>query len=697
VTHPAPPSPKLWSSSLKAPFPTDRWFEDAVIPQIDRVNTTYTYTPNPSYGDGESPFTSFPYMLLARATGLVFALNPLTYAQRAPAGPWDPSSPTMIPGSIIVPPTEQWRLGAVEPLSGRIATAYDFMSVEITYSGSQSGTMVAPIVEGMPYVTTEYAGLTPVLTSESGIQSVNGSSSPGTVGPASRFLLTNAVNEQWVLYASSPITVTWTSASLQASSPFHGFLRAALVSSPMPASSPFVVQNDISVLDANWGAYPRSTTVDATIQGDTATVTFTYQTAGTGNLLMLALPHHMDRLSGATPVKGVSYPFTSGEMQAVQGNEWSLSYSLPTISYEAPRPIDPTKAAMIQASLKNDLDAIGLQIDGSVIIDPYDAFRRFAAMARLAQIADELGDSADGKAARQSLAPWPARWLENNWGNDFVYDTSWGGVVVQGGLKVADDYYYNGYYNDHHFHWGYMLYAAAVIAKQGTGDAAWLGANRHQEALTALARDIANPSPDDPYFPPFRMFDWFKGHSWTLGILHDYLGRDEESTSEAVNAWYALSLYGQAIGDSNMQNVGRILAGMEIAAAQEYWQIPTASTLYPSSFAPIGVADNQHSLITDFETYFGMQDEYMFGIQALPFTPITEELVNPQWMKDTWPTRLQPRLSDGADPLWVGYLYMLQSTYDPQSAWNLMMTAPPQSYLYGNSQTDTLWFLATRP
>jgi endo-1,3(4)-beta-glucanase len=437
--------------------------------------------------------------------------------------------------------------------------------------------------------------------------------------------------------------------------------------------------------------------VDATIQGDTATVTFTWNTAGTGNLLMLAMPHHQDRLSGTTPVSGVSYPFPSGEMQAVQGSAWTLTYALPRIAFEAPRPIDPAKASLVQASLATDLGEVGLTVSGSVITDPYDAFRRFGAMARLAEIGDELGDSADAMSARQALEPWPARWLENNWGNDFVYDTSWGGVVVRGGLETADHFYYNGYYNDHHYHWGYMIYTAAVLAKPGTGDASWLATNGHEDAVTALVRDIANPSPSDPYFPPFRMFDWYNSHSWTLGILHDGLGRDQESTSEAVNAWYAVALYGKAIGDDNMVNVGRLLAGMEIAGAQKYWQIPGASTLYPPEFASIGVADNQHSLITDFETYFGMQDEYMFGIQALPFTPLSEALISPQWMVDRWPQRLQPRLMNGVDEDWRAYLYMMLATYDPASAWNLMKTTPPQSYLYGNSQTNTLWFLATRP
>jgi endo-1,3(4)-beta-glucanase len=697
VQHPVPPSRRLWGAALNAPFPTNRWFEDAALLQRDRVNTTYVYTPDPSYGDGESPFSSFPYMVVARHDALVFALNPITYVPRTPPGPFDPSNPTTIPGSIIDPPTEQMRLGAIESMSTRLITAHDFLSCEITYSGAGGGTMKAPLVEGMPYVTVEYAAMTPVLTGASPFQTVNGSSSPGALGSTDRFVITNGVGEEWVLYASSAIAMTWTSGTLQASSPFTGVLRAALVKSPQPASSPFVVDNDIGVLDANRGVYPTSAKVDATIRGDQATVTFGWNTVGSGDLLMLALPHHLDRLTGPATTASVSYPTPHGTMQAVRGNAWTLTYALPKIDFAPPRPIDPAQTAAIRTAMTNDLGEVGQQVAGYSIIDPYDAFRRFAALARIAQIADELGDAQTANLARQSLEPWTSRWLEGNSTNDLVYDTSWGGIVVQGGLQTADYYYYNGYYNDHHFHYGYMIYAAAVTAKPSVGDAAWLDANKHREAVTALVRDIANPSPADPYFPPFRMFDWFFGHSWTLGILHDGRGRDQESSSEAVNAWYAVSLYGKAIGDDNMQNVGRLLAGMEIAAAQKYWQVPKASTVYPPVLSDIGVAANPHSLMVDFETYFGMQDEYMYGIETLPFTPISEDLINPRWVSDRYDERIKPRFAAGIDPNWVAYMYMMLAAADPKGAATAMAASPPPMYLWGNSQTNTLWFLATRP
>jgi endo-1,3(4)-beta-glucanase len=697
VQHPVPPSRSLWGAALNAPFPTNRWFEDAALLQLDRVDTTYPYTPDPNYGDGESPFSSFPYMVLARKTGLVFALNPITYVPRTPPGPYDPSNPTTIPGSIIDPPTEQMRLGAVESLSTRLITAHDYLSCELTYSGASGGTMKAPLVEGMPYVTVEYDGITPVLAGASPFQTVNGSSSPGALGATDRFVIANGVGEEWVLYASSPIATTWTQGSIQAASPFTGVLRAALVKSPQPANGDFVVNNDIGVLDTSRNVYPTSATVDAVIRGDQATVTYAWNTVGSGDVLMLALPHHQDRLTGPTTVTGFSYPTPHGTMQGVRGNGWSLTYALPKIDFGPPRPIDPGQSAAVRAAMANDMGEVGQQVAGYSIVDPYDAFRRFAALARIAQIADELGDAKTASLTRQSLEPWTSRWLEGNSTNDLVYETSWGGIVVQGGLQTADYYYYNGYYNDHHFQYGYMIYAAAVTAKPDVGDTAWLNANEHRDAVTALVRDIANPSQSDPYFPPFRTFDWFFGHSWTLGILHDGHGRDQESSSEAVNAWYAVSLYGKAIGDDNMQNVGRLLAGMEIAAAQKYYQVPKASTVYPAPLSDVGVAANPHSLMVDFETYFGMQDEYMYGIEVLPFTPISEDLIDPQWVSDRYDERIRPRFAAGIDPDWVAYMYMMLAATDPTAASSAMTAAPPPMYLWGNSQTNTLWFLATRP
>ena len=56
-------------------------------------------------------------------------------------------------------------------------------------------------------------------------------------------------------------------------------------------------------------------------------------------------------------------------------------------------------------------------------------------------------------------------WLEARNGDPLVYDATYGGLVTEKGLYDHDADFGNGYYNDHHFHYGYLLHAAAVAVK----------------------------------------------------------------------------------------------------------------------------------------------------------------------------------------------------------------------------------------
>lgn len=89
------------------------------------------------------------------------------------------------------------------------------------------------------------------------------------------------------------------------------------------------------------------------------------------------------------------------------------------------------------------------------------------------------------------------------------YESGWGGIVDAAGATNVNIDFGNGFYNDHHFHYGYFLSAAAIVAKY---DANWLDTYKTQ--INWFLRDIVNPSPDDPYFPVTRHRDWFAGHSW---------------------------------------------------------------------------------------------------------------------------------------------------------------------------------------
>jgi endo-1,3(4)-beta-glucanase len=46
-----------------------------------------------------------------------------------------------------------------------------------------------------------------------------------------------------------------------------------------------------------------------------------------------------------------------------------------------------------------------------------------------------------------------------------LYDTTHGGIITKDGLEDFGADFGNGIYNDHHFHYGYHIYAAATIGK----------------------------------------------------------------------------------------------------------------------------------------------------------------------------------------------------------------------------------------
>lgn len=119
------------------------------------------------------------------------------------------------------------------------------------------------------------------------------------------------------------------------------------------------------------------------------------------------------------------------------------------------------------------------------------------------------------------------------------------GTYVTG--QALEDYG-NTFYNDHHFHYGYHIFAAAVI---GHLDKTWIAGNK--DYVNMLARDTSNPSAKDTIFPMWRSFDWYHGHSWATGLFASLDGKNQESTSEDMMHAYGLKMWGKVSGNAPME------------------------------------------------------------------------------------------------------------------------------------------------
>ena len=162
-----------------------------------------------------------------------------------------------------------------------------------------------------------------------------------------------------------------------------------------------------------------------------------------------------------------------------------------------------------------------------------------------------------------------------------VYDTVWNGVVSSGGYITGDPLqdFGGSYYNDHHFHYGYFIYTAAILAYL---DPSWLSLNKAW--VDTLVRDAANPSTQDNLFPFSRMFDWYHGHSFADGLFEIADSKDEESSSEDAFFAYAMKMWGHVTGDRSMEARGNLMLSILARTLDSYFLLSSDNENQPANF-----------------------------------------------------------------------------------------------------------------
>ena len=188
----------------------------------------------------------------------------------------------------------------------------------------------------------------------------------------------------------------------------------------------------------------------------------------------------------------------------------------------------------------------------------------------------------------------------------FVHDERIGGVV---GLQAS---YGSDQFNDHHFHYGYFLYAAAVAVADQPALGKQIG-----PVVDLLAADIASPTAQRG-LPALRMYDPWAGHSWASGYSPFADGNNQESTSEAVNAWNGLALWAQVRGRPDVRSTAQWLLANEAAAAKAFWLDPdlSAFTAFRHSFVSLVWGGKRDSA-----TWFSADPAAKLAIQLIPMSP----------------------------------------------------------------------------
>lgn len=345
-----------------------------------------------------------------------------------------------------------------------------------------------------------------------------------------------------------------------------GYLSAAALPDERPES--------LQLLTRHAYAFLQDTRVDWRFDAATSKVetTFTAKTRvmeGADNGPLLGLyPHQWFKNAALEGKLGPSYDSIRGKIHLLAASQFKIERTYHGVLPHWPGIKEGKGANELNDLLKVDMRKRRELIPGRENKDNWrvSAYWQGKGLTRATQLAAVAEQQGDPGARDQLLALVKDRmeWWFGGAGRSYFHVDKGLGTVV----TYPDEFFAVAEMNDHHFHYGYWIRAAAEIALR---DPAWAAKDQWGGMVDLLVADIATPQRGRSDFPFLRPFDPYSGFSMASGVgLYDF-GNGQESTSEAINAWASLILWGEATGNRELRDLGIYLYTTEIDAVSHYW------------------------------------------------------------------------------------------------------------------------------
>ncbi len=316
--------------------------------------------------------------------------------------------------------------------------------------------------------------------------------------------------------------------------------------------------------------FPTNTTTSWSYDPATAKVTTDFlvstevKEGSETNVLMGLLPHQWANLDTNSPTpSGQSYDSVRGELKMLDGNSFTVANTfkgvLPTLPYLAnySSGFDPNKLDEKVGVIEND--ALNPWTDS------YNDGQMINRMIQTARIADQMGDTVGLNKMLATIKERLEDWLSYQAGEVaflFYYNNAWTSL-----LGYPAGHGQDGNINDHHFHWGYFIHAAAFMEQFDPG---W--ADDWGDMVNLLVRDAASSDRNDTLFPFLRNFSPYAGHSWANGFANaNYFGNDQESSSESMQFATSLIHWGSITSNDAIRDLGIYIYTTEQSATEEYF------------------------------------------------------------------------------------------------------------------------------
>ncbi|KAF2711801.1 glycoside hydrolase family 81 protein [Pleomassaria siparia CBS 279.74] len=601
-------------------------------------------------------------------------------------------------------------LGEGTTLSTEKLTAF---SVFANLAPSQDAEPVIslPCVQGMGFVTALYNGATPQLTSGTFFRTLKYVDQLN--GVTYKYQIQLEDESQWLLYITPSASLGAPLFQLQDSATIVG--PESFIGTIQVAKNPTNITGE-AAYDSAAGAYPVDVTISGAVDGSTGSYTLAWDKNGVQNqtLLMFGLPHHVEAFDEqttaaltdiilVTTVKGYARAVLADQITMVESDLPNTVGFAPWIPTNSSTSNSAGRGGTSNTHLSAEALAAVNSVGALELAQDFDAQTRLNSMyysgkglAKFASAIYTLQAMAENTelaaAGLVKLKDAFNVFVNNTQPLPLVYDTVWKGVVSSGTYVDGDTGldFGNTLYNDHHFHYGYFVWTAAVI---GYLDPSWLDAGSNRAWVDTLVRDFANPSTTDPFFPFQRSFDWYHGHSWAKGLFESGDGKDQESSSEDTFSTYALKMWGHISGDANMEARGNLQLAVQARSVRNYFLLSSDNKVQPERFLPNKVTGILFENKVDHTTYFGANPEYIEGIHMIPLNPSSAYTRPATFVKEEWDAYFSNGRAEVVAGGWKSILYANLALIDPVTSYKFF--ADPnfdaQSLDGGASRT---WYIA---
>ncbi len=307
-----------------------------------------------------------------------------------------------------------------------------------------------------------------------------------------------------------------------------------------------------------WRYDEAASLVETTFQATTQVM------EGPDNGPLLGLyPHQWFRNTSVDGRLGPAFDTVRGKLRLLAASQFKTTTTYNGFVPTWPAVTGSPRLAELKDLMDKDFATAGRELQ-RIGKSAYWAGKGLQRTLKLAEIFEQQGDMARRDRLLELLKKRAEDWLGGNSDRGYVQvDKDMGVVSI-----YPDEFFAVAEINDHHFWYGYLIRVAAGVALR---DPAWIARDRWGGMVELLIADIATTERGRADAPFLRNWDAYEAHTWANGIGVGEFGNNNESSSESINAWAGLILWGEVTGNKALRDLGIYLYSSEIEAINHYW------------------------------------------------------------------------------------------------------------------------------